>query len=120
MAKKLTREELEHMISCYPDNPPEGGEIVFIGETTKEDIENANAVYRVKYLHEDIDKVLAEVNSKREDDEKPEDSMPSCTDDSTGNSPKSLMADLFGGATLQDVEIEYEGMKIRIGHIDLQ
>lgn len=121
MAKKLTRELLEEMVTVPGLCGPEPMAFIGSSEPSQEELENYNAAYRVKYLHEDIDTVLAEVNAKRGDDEKPEDLVPDLgAEESSGASSKNLLADLFGDSTLQDVEIEYQGMKIRIGYVDLR
>lgn len=117
---KLTKKTIKRIIRNFPKNPPENGEIGFIGDHTKEEMEDTLAAYRVKYLHEDIDKVIAEVNAKRDFSENG--TQVQALDNakrSTEKPPKSFLSNLFGKATLQDVEIEYQGAIIRIGHVDL-
>ena len=126
---KLTKETINHLLQTINRLLQPGvlfhsdGTIVAIKPLVGEDLENANAAYRGGFLHEDIDAVLADVNAKRgfapeKDADTDEDVNQRPAPSSFGlNTP---LADIFGvGAVLHDVEIDYHGITIRIGSVDL-
>ena len=119
---KLTKETIDYLLQPGVLFQSDGS-ITTLVPLEGEELENANAAYRVGFQHEDIDAVIEEVNRKRgfaSDNE----ARPNGNTD-IHSAPSSLglnppLTQIFGtGIVLHDVEIDYHGVIVRIGSVNL-
>lgn len=119
---KLTKQTIDHLLQPGVLFQKDGS-INTIKPLEGEDLENANAAYRVGFLHEDINAVIEEINAKRgfTSDEETGTSDNTKTRMTVSDSKlESSLVELFGnGTVLHKVEINYHGIIIRIGSVDL-
>ena len=117
---KLTKERIEWLLApgrIFQKN----GTLIFLGDISEEEQEDISAAYRIGFLKEDIDSVIAEVNAKRSSSAKtPARQRPRSqkTPQKTQKDEQNLV-NIFGHALLKDVILQIKGTEIHIGSVQL-